>query len=398
MINFKEFMKKVLYILLGLAVVGIIVYVIFYYNTSLVVKSNPQDSTITIDQKAVSSGQKSSVKPGTHEVSVEKENYIAYHKLVDINFGSDKIIEANLRPAPVPERIVNKQSRFATLSLDNSSLYYLSDKTMYAAGNIDSEDLTLTAISPDFFTDITDIIWSPNQQLAVIKQPGKTSLYNFKRYDLLHQEITPFNDEGIKDTVWSSDSEHIIYYYEPGTGEKTLVKSTPTNSDKEIVYNFKDTNIVNPKIDWSADTKNVLMVSNNKIYILNLYTNSIKVISGDENVIEAKFMPNNQIIAVTRTGVYAMDQDGQSKVKLDFNTDLKRITFIDADNIIISEKIDNIYKFYSYNLINNDKIELVYNQQQSVNPTDNILTSDGTLLYFESNNYIYRMAVDYGNY
>ena len=51
-----------------------------------------------------------------------------------------------------------------------------------------------------------------------------------------------------------------MYYYEPGTGEKTLIKATPTNTDKEIVYNFKDTQIKNPEISLSDDIKDVCLV------------------------------------------------------------------------------------------------------------------------------------------
>lgn len=391
-------MKKILYILLGIVVVVGGIYFVLYYNTSMSITASPSGATISVDQKTISSGEKVSVKPGSHEVNIESDDYVPYRKLVDVNFGADKILNVDLRVSPIPEKIVTKQARFATLSLDNSSLYYLSDQTMYAAKDIDTENLSFEAISPDFFTDVTDVIWAPNQELAIIKQSANTSLYNFKRYDLLHQEITPFDDEGIKNTVWSSNSEYIMYYYEPGTGEKTLIKAAPTNSNKEIVYNFKNTDIKNPTIDWSPDMKDVSVVSNNKLYILNLYSNTMKVISGEERIIQARFTPTNKVLAVAETGVYLMDKDGQNKQKLDFYTDLSRITFLDNTRLIISEKIDIKYKFYLYNLIDNSKTELVYNQKLSINPIDNILSSNDKYLYFESNKYLYRMGVDDGQY
>lgn len=391
-------MKKVLYVVLGIIVVAGLAAFIFYYNTSLTVKAKPVDAKITVDKKPLSSGEKANIKPGVHEVKIEKEDYITYNKLINLNIGANKLVDIGLRVKPVPEKVLSNKAQFTTLSNNKNSIYYLSEKTMYAIEDINAEKLKFDAISPDFFSDITNIIWAPDQELAIIKQNEKTSLYNFERYDLLHQEITPFDDNGIKNTVWSPDSKNILYYYEPGSGERTFIKATPTNTQKEIIYNFLDTQIKNPTIDISPDKKDVLLVANNKLYILNLYTNQMKVISGEEVVVEAQFSPDNNIIMVTQSGVYMINREGQSKTKLNFYTNLERITFINKNQLILSEKIDTRYKFYLYNLAENDKIELVYNQKTNVNPIDNIITSDEKILYFESNNYLYRMTVDTGKY
>lgn len=391
-------MKKVLYILLGIVVIAGGVYAVLYYNTSLSVKAEPQGSSISIDQKTVSSGEKLSIKPGSHEISITRDDYIPYRKLTNVGFGDQEIVNITLRPLPIPEKIVTKQARFPIASLDGKSIYYLSEKTMYAIEGINTETLKFEAISPDFFEDVTDVVWAPNQELAIIKQSAKTSLYNFQRYDLLRQEITPFDDEGIKDTVWSSDSKNIMYYYEPGTGERTLVKATPSNTDKEIVYNFKDTDIKNPKIDWSPNMEDVLIVANSKIYLLNLYTNSMSVISGEEKVLEGRFTPDNNILMIAQSGDYIVDKITKAKQQLDLNTNLQRITFVDAKNMVLSEKLDNKYNFYTYNIPINDKKELYYNKKVSVNPIDNILTSNEKYLYFESNKFLYKMSVDTGEY
>jgi hypothetical protein len=391
-------MKKALQITLVLVSIVVVVLIFLYYNTSITVITEPANAKISINGQELLSGEKLSIKPGDYILRIRMDEYVDYDSIVNIGLGEKEIVNVSLRKEPIPEKIISSPGKFLTTSADKRSLYFLSGKTMYIAENIFLDAPKIEAISPEFFENVTDIIWSPDRSLAIIKQNQQSSLYNFKRYDLLHQEIMPYRDDGIKNVVWSSDSKHIMYYYEPNPNERTLIKATPANKDKEVAYNFLNTDIRSPKISWSNDQRNVLLVSNNALYLIDLLLNDLKLISHDKIVSESRFTSQGDIIMIAKDGTYIVDRNGQLLAELDFHTNLQRITFVDDDNVLIAQREDNRYKFYIYNLITSEKKELVYNHKYTINPIDQVITADGKRLYFESNNYIYKMIADMGDY
>lgn len=390
--------SKILYIILGIVLLSISVGIFLYYNTSVYISVTPGNAKIILDNISIANSQKTKIKPGNYKLKINLEDYIPYESDLNISFGSNTSLNIVLRALPIPEKVVNDLGRFAVLSEDKKSMYFLSNngKTMYQIQDIEAEKLKIEKISPDFFSNITNIIWSPDRELAIIKQTDKTSLYDFKRYDLLHQEITPF-DDGVKNIVWSADAKNIIYYFSPVEGETTLIKATQTNTNLERIYNFKDTAIRNPQIDWSPDQGDILLVANKKLYLLNLYLKKLTELS-IEGVLEAKFTPDNKIIYITDIGAHICDKLGQNAKKLDFNTSLNKITFLNKDKIIYVQKINDVDKFYYYNLLDNTKTELVYNHKYKINPVNEILSTNENYLYFESMGYLYRIKVDTSKY
>ena len=364
-----------------------------YYTTGITITITPVDAKITVDGITIGAGQKMIVKPGNHEIKITKDDYITYDKQVSVNIGANKTLNISLRLEPVPQKAVDSQAGFSSLTQDQVSIYYLSNgNTMYAIDNIAAQKLTTQAISPDFFSQVQNIIWAPNHEIAVVKEKDQTFLYDFSRYDLIHQELTPY-ENGIKDLVWSSDSQNIMYYYAPASGETTLVKASKTNTNQEIIYNFKDTKIRNPEIDWSPDAKSVLLVSQNKLYVLDLYTKKLTTLP-IEKVVSAKFTPDNQILYLTNDSSYICDIAGANIQNLNIQTKINQIAFFDANTIIYSQTVNNQPQIYLYDRNTNTKTQLSYNEKYTINPINFIMTPDKKYLYFESNNYIYRVAVD----
>lgn len=391
--------KSFIYIFIGLILILISLGVFLYFNSSIEIVANPKEAQIYINNTKIENLQKVKFKPGNYKIKITLEDYIVYEKDIKLTFGENEKINITLRTLPIPEKVVDDLGKFAVLSTDKKSLYFLSNsgKSMYQIQDIEAEKLKIDKISPDFFSNVTDIIWSPNKELAIIKQGEKTSLYDFKRYDMLHQEITPFND-GIKNIIWSADSKNIIYYFAPNDGETTLIKASQTNTNIERIYNFKDTSIRNPVIDWSPDQEDILLVANKKLYIFNLYLKKLTEIPINNEILDAKFNPDNRIIYLANDSIYICDKLGQNIKKFDFNTPIKKITFIDNNIIIYSQKINNIDKFYYYNLQDDIKTELVYNDKYNINPVNEILSTNEKYLFFESMGYLYRLKVDTNKY
>jgi len=391
--------KIIAYIVIGIIALGAGIFGFLYYNTHVTISAVPANAKITLSDQNLNNGERTKIKPGTYELKIELDDYIPYQQTVKLGIGANKLVSVSLRLLPVPEKVVNDMGKFAVLSVDKKSLFFLSNggQTLFQIPDILVEKLTTEKISPDFFTGVTGIIWSPDRNLAIIKQDQKTSLYDFKRYDLLHQEITPFSD-GIKNIVWSADSSSIIYYFAPSSGETTLIKATKTNTNEERIFNFKDTKIKNPQLDWSPDMLSVSIVANNELNIFDIYSKQLTTADVGKKVTEAKFTPDNNIIFVSDDAVYTCDKTGGNLQKHNFLTNLNKVSFVDPSNLIIAEKQGNNYSFFAYNLIDDVKTELVYNKKVQTNPINEILTTDGKNLYFESSGFLYRMKVDEGGY
>lgn len=392
--------KVWLYIILGIIILAGGIFGILYYNTGITVSSSPDNSVITANDLSLVSNQKTKLSSGNYLLQVNAPNYIPYKKNINVGFGSSKNYIINLRPLPEVQRAISNTARYAVLAPDKIGMYILSDsgKTMYEILDIFSENLATEKISPEFFSNVTNVIWSPDRTLAIVKQDQKTSLYDFKRYDLLHQEITPFED-GIKYTIWSPNSAEIIYYFAPTGGETTLIRATKTNTDQKRIYNFKDNPVSNPQLDWSPDGKYLSVASDGKLQILDLYNNNMSTIDVGKKVLEAKFTPTNQIIFTSDDSNYITDIEGLDTKSLGIKTNLNRLSWIDNQNFVFAQKSDDgLYHFYVYDIIDYSKDEIFYNTKTMINPTNLILTSDGKLLYFESDGYLYRLQVDMGVY
>jgi len=388
------------YIIIGIIALAGSIFGILYFSTGITVIASPAQAKITISGQEAVSAQKTKLKPGNYAIKIELADYIPYKKDIKLGIGSSQNTTVNLRALPAVEQALPDTARYAVLSPDKVSMYILSSggKTMYEIANITSEILATEKISPDFFVDVSNVIWSPNRTLAIVKQDQKTSLYDFKRYDLLHQEITPFED-GIKYIVWSPNSEEIIYYFSPSGGETTLVRATKTNTDQKRIYNFKDNPISNPQLDWSPDGKYLLVVANSTLQILNLYNNQMTKLDVNKKVYEARFTPEGNIIFLSDDANYITDIGGIDITNLGIKTALNRISWIDSQNFVFAQKADDgVYHFYIYDILDQSKNEIYYDTKTSINPTNPILTSDGKMLYFENNGYLYRMDVDMGVY
>lgn len=392
--------KLIIIIIVILLLIGIGIGLYFWYkNTSLIVITTPQNSQILVDNIQFQNNTLTKLAPGDYTIKVSLEDYIPYSKSAKVSFGANISQSVTLRKLPVPEKALSDTAKFAVLSEDLRSMYLLSSdgKAINFIENILNKNLISEPISPSFFTNVLDIVWAPNRELAVVKEKDQTLLYDFKRYDLLHQEYTEFQ-KGVGNIAWSPDSKNMIYYYAPETKETTLIKSNEANTDQQIIYNFKDTNIRNPKLSWSPDGLDILLVDKGQIHILNLYSKNLSLILPEQNILEAEFTPDNNILFITKENAFIVDKSGQNLKKLSFSTSLDKINFIDSENLILVEKTNGIEKFYKYNTLSDDKIEFVYNTKYKLNPTNPILTTNEELIYFESNGFLYRMTPDIGGY
>ena len=393
-------LKFILYLLSGLAVLGILLYVFVFYKGTIVIGPTPYDAKTIIANQEKTGAAKFRLKPGSYNVKIEAPGYVSYEKRVDLKSAQKITLNISLRKTPEPTKIISQETKFLFSGLDDT-LLYLADggKTLYRIGNLSLTNPEITAITPNTFSDLTKIIWAPERDLAVLKKAESTFLYDFKRYDLLHQEIHNW-PAGIGDLIWSPDGKNTAYYFNPIEGERTIIRADRSNENLERLYNLKETAIVDPKLDWSKDSKKILIYTTD-IYILDTYTKDFSRLTQNETINGALFTPDSQnIIFSNNQGLYIMDILGKNKRALDLKTSAKKIVFYsDEKNILAAVpqagKSDQLIKI---NIESGEKKSLSFESKTAMTFSNLTLLSEEKTLYFLSNEGLYSLDLTANEY
>lgn len=403
-------LKKILSIVGVVLVLGLLIFVLFFYKATIKFNPNPSNARIDIADISRTGQTKIKLSPGTYHVKVSSPGYVDYESTLTAKIAQTINVNKPLVKLPQPEKLTKDSAQFLTSSTDNKTLFYLGDsgKTLFRITNASTTDLRrIEAITPSTFSDIRNVIFSPTQELAILKKDDGTYLYDFKRYDLLHQEIHPWGND-IGNIVWSPDSEKVVYYYQNSTGEKTLIRAPKDNSSQERIYNFKDTTIVNPILDWSKNGQKILLVSND-LYIFDLYSKSLKQLTKGGGITDAKFSPDSQSILFNKSDttdgitLNITGLDGNNIRNLNTATLVSKVTWFDSKNIICaipnttdSGASDKIIKL---NLDSFKQIEYSYVSSQDVINLNNIIVSDNAKeIFFLNKNSLYDLKLASTNY
>lgn len=392
--------KKILLSLAVILIAASAIFFLFFYNAKLIVNPQPSAARIELDGLEIPVAAKIKTKPGGHNLKITQSGYLDYQK--DVKLGIAKTITLNitLRPVPQPEKLIKDKVDFVAISKDKNSLFYLfsGGKTLYKMDYPeDSAKRQIAAITPDALSDINKIIWSPDRLLAIFKIKGETAMYDFKRYDLLHQEIHGWGKD-IGNLVWTPDGERIYYYYAPASGEKSLIKSDKTHTETERVHDLRSYGIENPLMDISADGKKIMLVSNG-IYLFDTYTKDINALLVQQNVENAAFSPDGLKIVYTVGGeLFIMDVSGENKDALGIKTAIAKTTWLDNNNLIVAEEQSAGDHFWKIDLTKNSKQGYQYQTIGSVDNNSLFITSDGKNIFFASSNNLYILKLDSGEY
>jgi len=393
-------LKYILYGVGGLVIIGIILYAFIFYKGTVNINPNLTSAKITIGNQEKTGTTGFRLSPGKYYVKIEAEGYVTYEKQIEVKSAQTLTINLVLNQTPEPSKIVNEPSNFLTKGNSDSLLYLANGgKTIYQMSSLSDEKPTVIPATPDTLSDLTNIIWSPLRDLAIMKKTDiSTVIYDFKRYDLLHQEIHS-TQNGIGSVAWSPDGNSIAYYYNNSTsGETTIVKADKGNNSQERIYNLKTTTISNPRLDWSKDGNKILVYTND-IYILDTYTKDLAQLTQNESVNFAVFSPDSQyIIFSNKDGLFVMDLAGKNKRSLDAKTTANKIVFLTDNKTILAAlpqtgKSDQLEKI---NYLNGEKIEYPFASTSIINVTNLTLLTDEKNLYFMSNGFIYSLDLTKG--
>lgn len=334
----------------------------------------PKGATVYIDGvkiKIANGIANVNVTMGEHLVKAEADGYIGFSQDLKFPRGMSNTVTVNLSAVPKPLEITNN-GQFLVKGNDFNNGFYLSDKTIYKTkvGLTESGNVSILENRPVTdarLQDVREIIWSPSKDLALLRKSNSVTLFDFMKYDFVHQTETAWGGSDIGSIAWAPDNSKIAYSYAPNTGEKSLVFTNILNTDIERVVNFVALDVDNPILRWSPDSEWLLIIPRNKdvaqnnIYLFNTYSRVIKKITDTGSVLDANFSPDsNKILYSTFSSLpdspiqsllSIMNKDGSGQKSLGLRAELDKTAWSkDSRNIVVATldpetKRESIFKF-----------------------------------------------------
>lgn len=399
------------------ALLGLVFYFLIYRGTVNIIL-NPNDATIFLNNREFKGGR---VRAGNHILKVEKAGFVSLNENFKINIGETKNFTINLRPTPVLTKIYDGQANYLALDQERKSIVFIDTKNGQAyRASLGIGSPIIDQISEQRFTGIDDFNWSPDRLLGFFSKDNQTKQFNFRRIDLVEQQIIPW-PEGTKSIDWRPDNTRIAYYFAPLTddpqkviininqkqvertftpvkGEKSLITADINNLEYSRVFDFKTTQIVDPKITWSPDGQKIL-IQDSKLHIFETsLRDQIKSLEMQDTVVDARWFPDNQsIIFETLSGaIKIITLEGQI-VDAGVQGKLKNIALVDG-GFIFATQDGSQAKLTKFNLEDQTKSEFKIDSIPSSLPQNLIFYPQENLLYFISQGQIFSLILDNGRY
>ncbi len=419
--------KRTVYVVGFLLIAATVAAVWFFTRSFVTIDVSPRTANVILDGKElkVIAGEVGiNTSTGNHQLKIEADNYISENETIILKRGFNAKISVSLAATPRPIQI-NSTGVFLMKGSDFNDGYYLSASTIFKTkiGVGDNGNLNVIENRPitgAVVNDVKEMIWSPDKQLALLRHSNGITLFDFMKYDFVHQTDTPWGGNDIGSIAWSPDNSKIAYYYTPSTGERSLIFANTTNTEITRVVNFApeggpvgaQLGIENPVLRWSPDSQWLTIIpqnkktADNKIYLFNTYSRMMKTLTDTGNQTGAVFSPDsNHILYSTGDAssskklpeLYLMNKDGSEKIDLKIRANLDAVTWTkDSKNIVVATtdqntKTQTVFRFDT---------EKVMDSGFAITNLGNIqiesiaFSDDGKLLLYEVKNAIYALKVN----
>jgi dipeptidyl aminopeptidase/acylaminoacyl peptidase len=256
---------------------------------------------VTVRSEKTSRGLEIPIYSGVYRIKIDREQYSSFTADVTVPTGTDVIVHPSFVLLPSSSETAQQGIDFVRPSPDQRSLYYL------GAGRTHLFRLEIGNQVPIQLTDnplseVSDVQWSNDPNVAIVETPDSTSLYEIPKYDFTNQKIAPIGGKEIISPVWDPvTGARIAAAYFTAGGEKSLVVAdkTFTKIDRKTDLSaFND-----PKLVWSTDGRYILVINRsanaaqNNMWLYSLGDATFQQVTTDGSIIDASFNPDSSIIA-----------------------------------------------------------------------------------------------------
>lgn len=409
----KSIINTKLYIIIGLTitVIAVIIYFTILNKASVKIVVIPKNAQVLLNNKpeAVNNSGIAKFKkiPGKYTLRVEANGYVPYQKIITLKGGSSFSSEINL--SAIPKLMSLRDNVTLTQKYEDNQITYLTNNrstlsTSNATLNSDNqpEAIGQKDLTPAVFANIDSIKFAPDNQLALVQRGNDLFLYDFNRYDILHQEMRQLGSN-IGDAIWSPDQSRIAYTYSPSSGERSLILSDVLNTNPQRVLALGD--IENPILYWAPGGDQILIVpqnsdvSLNKIYLFNISTRELTALTDFGNVLDARFISDGQKIVYftgsndpehpIKSDVSIMDTNGNNKTDLKIKA-YPENSFITNDNsMLLLTYLSGEEKIAYFDASELKFYQVFFEKPANFKIQNLILSNDQKLLFVAGNNNLY---------
>lgn len=329
----KLYLTAVL-LILALAFAGWIFWR-YFYLASVTIDPIPSGATVTVNGRAMAD-RTLHLAAGSYKIIVTAPGYRDQELSINAGVGSQITKRVTLVALPSPKKLITAPINSLVVSQDKTLVYYESAGTLYRVKL--TSPTPAEAITPQL-KDVRIVEWAPDLSLALIhKTSGEVTLYDFARYDLLHQEERSLGNT-FGATAWATDSSAFFYDSKLPTGQRLMVKANRAGKNQT---NLGDLSSLPTTLNFLAGPNNLIIMSQadlkgpGDIILFDTYQRLIIPITDSAHAYGPVLSPSKQKITYLDNGeLVVADTAGTNKRNLNIRPKLGNYLFLDDNTLAI---------------------------------------------------------------
>lgn len=417
-----------LYAAIGLLILAFTAYLTVFNRSYLIVIIGRPNTKVLIDgreREAKVEGSRYTfyLSPGIHTVRLTSPDTVDFAQTVSLLRGFRKTLNPALNLIPKTANKFSGDVRFLTPTKDQDNVLYLGDggATIYRHNLKTNERVALTKKS---LSGITNMRWSPDLSLVLLKRASGIYLFDFGLYNFVSQEEVylgsteemslptwdPLGDDLCPGSAYPclpdpNNLDWRLAYSQQKDEEKSLILANQVNEKQERVADLSA--FARSSLEWSSDGQKIAILpksSAGDLAIFDLETRKIKTLLEDKMITGLKWSPDGQRVIFTvlennQDWLYKADlASGQSK-RIELKTNIDRLTWTKDSNFLTlalpSESGQD--KFVRYDIRSGEQINYVYTATDPIKVSRLIVNSDEASIIFQSNDRLYTLILQTEN-
>lgn len=336
-------MKRLtLILILSLAAVLVAGYVFwqYFYLGTINIDPIPAEATVSVNGRPVLSRSIRLAK-GSYTITISAPGYRSEQFTASVGIGSQLNRQVELGRLPRAQKLIDGPVGNVAMSADKNTLFFTKGKVLYrliVAGAAGPLNLPAEPITPEI-PNLQRVAWAPDFSLAMIhKTDGEAGVYDFKRYDLLHQTYDAIS-KTVKASVWAKDGNNLYYEDMVGPFDRSLVQANRAGKEPVRVAELPGFPLAN--FTLTAGKTNILYLSptiqkdGGDIFAFNAHEKLVGPITESGAAFGPVLSPNGERIAYTDNGhLVVADFDGRNKRNLSPKTTVGGYAFINETQLV----------------------------------------------------------------